>query len=36
MVAAVSHISAPIFGIQFHPEVELTINGGKIFKTFPL
>ncbi len=33
-VAAVKHKSRPIFGIQFHPEVSHTPEGGKIFRNF--
>ena len=33
-LAAVSHITKPIFGLQFHPEVSHTVNGKKIFRNF--
>jgi GMP synthase (glutamine-hydrolysing) len=32
--AAVQHISKPIFGLQFHPEVNHTIEGKKLLKNF--
>ncbi|ORC87864.1 putative GMP synthase, putative,glutamine amidotransferase [Trypanosoma theileri] len=34
IIAAVQHRELPLFGVQFHPEVELTENGMKIFKNF--
>lgn len=33
-VAAFSHISKPIFGIQFHPEVTHSTEGGELIKNF--
>jgi len=33
-LAAVSHITKPIFGLQFHPEVSHTICGKRILKNF--
>ncbi len=33
-VEAMKHNSKPIYGIQFHPEVHHTENGGKIFENF--
>src|SRR4026209_944342 len=33
-VAAMKHKSQPIFGVQFHPEVSHTPEGGKIFRNF--
>lgn len=33
-VAAVAHRMLPIFGVQFHPEVDLTVNGARILKNF--
>jgi GMP synthase (glutamine-hydrolysing) len=33
-VQAMRHIKLPIFGIQFHPEVDETENGIRIFKNF--
>lgn len=33
-VQVMRHISKPIFGMQFHPEVTHTENGNKIFKNF--
>ncbi|TPP52542.1 GMP synthase (glutamine-hydrolyzing), N-terminal domain [Leishmania donovani] len=34
IIAAVQHRSRPLFGVQFHPEVELTVSGKTIFKNF--
>jgi GMP synthase (glutamine-hydrolysing) len=33
-VAAVRHLSRPVFGIQFHPEVSHTPEGSKILRNF--
>jgi GMP synthase (glutamine-hydrolysing) len=33
-VAAVRHLERPIFGLQFHPEVSHTPEGGKILRNF--
>lgn len=33
-ISALEHVSKPIYGVQFHPEVDLTINGNKIFHNF--
>ncbi len=33
-VAAVRHRRAPVFGVQFHPEVTHTVEGGRIFRNF--
>ena len=33
-IQAMKHKSKPLFGLQFHPEVEHTEFGGKIFKNF--
>ncbi|HLW67584.1 MAG TPA: glutamine-hydrolyzing GMP synthase [Gemmataceae bacterium] len=33
-VAAVRHLSRPVFGIQFHPEVSHTAEGSKILRSF--
>jgi GMP synthase (glutamine-hydrolysing) len=33
-VEAMKHENKPIYGIQFHPEVHHTENGGKIFENF--
>jgi GMP synthase (glutamine-hydrolysing) len=34
IIAAISHIRQPIFGVQFHPEVDLTENGKIMLKNF--
>lgn len=34
LVAAVEHKERKIFGVQFHPEVDLTSNGTAIFRNF--
>lgn len=34
LVAAVQHKDRPIFGVQFHPEVDLTTNGTAMLKNF--
>ncbi|CAJ1008456.1 Glutamine amidotransferase class-I/Peptidase C26/NAD synthase [Leishmania naiffi] len=34
IIAAVQHQSLPLFGVQFHPEVGLTVSGETIFKNF--
>ncbi|CUG90419.1 GMP synthase, putative [Bodo saltans] len=34
IVAAVAHRERLLFGVQFHPEVDLTVNGVAIFKNF--
>ena len=34
IVAAIEHKSKSIYGVQFHPEVDLTINGQQIFSNF--
>jgi GMP synthase (glutamine-hydrolysing) len=31
---AISHTELPVFGLQFHPEVELTVNGSQILNNF--
>lgn len=33
-IASISNDQAKIYGVQFHPEVDLTINGKHIFKNF--
>jgi GMP synthase (glutamine-hydrolysing) len=33
-IEAMKHETKPIYGIQFHPEVHHTENGGKIFENF--
>ncbi|EPY18616.1 GMP synthase [Strigomonas culicis] len=34
IVAGIRHTSLPYYGLQFHPEVELTVHGKVIFKNF--
>ena len=34
LVAAIQHKTLPIYGVQFHPEVDLTVNGRDILKNF--
>ncbi|EPY37919.1 GMP synthase (glutamine-hydrolysing) [Angomonas deanei] len=34
IIAAVQHQSSPFFGVQFHPEVELSVNGKVVLKNF--
>ena len=34
LVAAVAHKSKPFYGVQFHPETDLTTNGKKVLKNF--
>jgi GMP synthase (glutamine-hydrolysing) len=34
VVAAIYHASRPIFGVQFHPEVDLTLHGRQMLQTF--
>jgi GMP synthase (glutamine-hydrolysing) len=34
IIAGVQHASLPLFGVQFHPEVELTVSGKAMFKNF--
>ena len=33
-IAGLKHRDKPFYGVQFHPEVDLTINGKKIFENF--
>ena len=34
IVAGIANEKSHIFGLQFHPEVDLTLNGKEIFKNF--
>eukprot|EP00124_Ichthyophonus_hoferi_P001272 Ihof_evm9s62 gene=Ihof_evmTU9s62 len=34
IVAAMQHNSLPLYGVQFHPEVDLTVNGKEILSNF--
>ncbi|KPA85592.1 putative GMP synthase putativeglutamine amidotransferase [Leptomonas pyrrhocoris] len=34
IIAGVQHSSLPLFGVQFHPEVELTVSGKTMFYNF--
>lgn len=34
LVAALKHNNLHIYGVQFHPEAELTINGRTMFRNF--
>ena len=34
LVAALQHKTKPIFGLQFHPEVDLTVKGGDMLRNF--
>lgn len=34
LVVAIKHKTKRIYGVQFHPEVDLTVNGTQIFKNF--
>lgn len=34
IIAAVQHLTLPLFGVQFHPEVELTVSGKTMFDNF--
>ncbi|XP_065890395.1 GMP synthase [glutamine-hydrolyzing]-like [Dysidea avara] len=34
LVAAISHCSKPLYGVQFHPEVDLTKNGLTMLRNF--
>jgi len=34
IITAIEHTSKPIYGVQFHPEVDLTENGVKILSNF--
>ena len=34
VVAGIANEKSHIYGLQFHPEVDLTLNGKQIFKNF--
>ncbi|HEY9745837.1 MAG TPA: glutamine-hydrolyzing GMP synthase, partial [Oculatellaceae cyanobacterium] len=34
VVAAIQNVKARFYGVQFHPEVELSVNGGKMLENF--
>lgn len=34
IIAGVQHLTLPLFGVQFHPEVELTVSGKAMFHNF--
>lgn len=34
IISSIEHTKKPIFGLQFHPEVELTPKGSQIFRNF--
>lgn len=34
LVAALQHVSRPLYGVQFHPEVDLTTNGKAMLENF--
>ena len=34
LVTALAHKELPIYGVQFHPEVDLTVNGTAMLKNF--
>ena len=34
LVSALAHTELPIYGVQFHPEVDLTVNGTAMLKNF--
>lgn len=34
IIIAASHQDKPLYGVQFHPEVDLTVNGTKVFESF--
>ena len=33
-IAAFQHKTLPIYGVQFHPEVDLTVNGHRMIRNF--
>lgn len=34
VICGIQHTDLPLYGVQFHPEVDLTVNGKKIFENF--
>ena len=34
LITALQHEEDPVFGVQFHPEVTLTVNGTAMFRNF--
>jgi GMP synthase (glutamine-hydrolysing) len=34
LLVAIEHESRKLYGVQFHPEVDLTVNGAAMIKNF--